>query len=125
MIYTAFISLLLLIGAAMAAENGTFFYNAQGDWGGICVTGNDMRQSPIDIVTANVEEDDDLIPLGLSDAWATAYSGEFLNSNGFTAQFNPANDPPAPTFSNHIGTYNLRNVHFHWGTETGEGTELR
>lgn len=112
----------LLIGSALAVEF-EFSYDAQDVWPGICVANNNMRQSPINIGTDDVEENDDLIPLELSDAWATTYSGTF-NNMGHNVQVNPNfTDATGPATTNHIGTYDLLQCHVHWGNMSGVGSE--
>lgn len=122
MIFYAAIVCLLLTGGAMSARNGLFFYDAQERWGGVCNSGNNMEQSPINIERDSVKENNQLRSLELSD-WSTPYNGRFFNNFGFTAQFVPAEGASLPTTTNHLGTYNLREVHYHWGRESREGTE--
>ncbi len=79
-----------------------------------------MRQSPINIVTGNVEFDGDLVDLELS-GWEAEYAGTF-NNTGITTQFTP-NTGGQVTTTNHLGTYELLNCHFHWGNRSGVGAE--
>lgn len=111
----------LLICSAFAAEV-EFSYDAQDEWPGICVTGNQIRQSPIDIITDDVEDNEDLIDLELS-GWDTGYDGVFVNS-GHNVQFNP-DTPSLATVRNHLGTYQVQQFHMHWGSTTGQGSEHR
>ena len=110
--------------ASLAAGTGVeFSYENQTAWpdipGSFC--GNN-RQSPIDIVTANVEEGSDLIELVFSDGWTTAVDGT-LKNNGHSIQFTP--DSTTATTRNHKGTYDVLQFHFHWGETEGEGSEHR
>lgn len=109
----------LLIGSTIATD-AEFSYEAQQDWPPVCVTGNEMRQSPIDILTANVNDNENLIDLQLS-GWETGYDGNFAN-NGHTVKFTPDAIGGATT-RNHLGTYQLLQLHLHWGRRTGEGSE--
>ena len=117
-------SVVLLALASLAASTGTgFSYRKHTEWpdlpGSFC--GNSL-QSPIDIVTANVEEGSDLIELVFSDGWTTAVDGT-LKSNGHSIQFTP--DSTTATTRNHKGTYDVLQFHFHWGETEGEGSEHR
>lgn len=119
----AFSIILLLISCAFASESGfEFSYDAQNVWPGICVQGNENRQSPIDIIVENVEVNTDLIDLDLDD-WNIGYDGVFSNT-GDNVQFDP-NIPFLATTQNHLGTYEVQQLHMHWGTITGEGSEHR
>ena len=107
---------LVLVGTL--AEEG-FSYDRQDQWPGICVRGNTMRQSPIDVIRDDVEFDDSLLDLELV-GWDTSYAGTF-NNTGITTTFTPTEG--GATTRNHLGTYDLLQCHFHWGGETGEGAE--
>lgn len=113
--------LLALIGSAIAVETD-FTYLRQDLWFGVCVSGNQMRQSPIDIITGDVQTNAALFSEPeLSSAWATGRDGTFKNT-GHNVQFDP--DPTAPpTTRNHLGTYTFLQVHMHWGRMTGQGSE--
>ena len=105
----------------MAAKDGRFFYDRQDEWRpAVCTTGR--RQSPINIVTADVQENSDLIALELSNS-SSPYEGVFFNDDGFTAQFEITGEADRPTFTNHVGKYILQNVHFHWGATNQVGSE--
>ena len=106
----------------MAARGGLFFYDRQDEWRpAVCTTGT--RQSPINITTANVQENSDLIALGLSDSWGSPYEGRFFNDDGSTAILVPSSPTERPTFTSHAGRYSLQNVHFHWGGTNQVGSE--
>ena len=79
MVSAIFISALLGLVASSAAVELEFSYDAQDEWPGICVTGNEMRQSPIDIILEDVEENDDLIDLKLT-KWDENMDGVFANT---------------------------------------------
>ena len=116
--YAALVGVLLCSTAL--AFDGEFSYSSQDQWPAICVTGNTMRQSPLDIITKDVEIDEGLIDLEMT-GWEEEYDGAFLNV-GRNVRFMPDN-PGEATTRNHIGTYDLLQFHFHWGRETGEGSE--
>lgn len=116
----ATVTIFLLLAGSLAfadAAEGTFSYSAQNLWTGMCNSGNQMRQSPIDIQIA--ENNSSLVALQMT-GWDTALSG-VLENNGATAQFTPSSTPA--TFVNHLGTYQLLQFHMHWGSRTGEGSE--
>ena len=118
---TVFLGVLLLVSGAYGAAD-PFSYSEQNIWPGICVVGNEMRQSPINIVGADVEENSDLIDLDL-EGWGTEYDGTFSNT-GHNVQFDP-DTPGLATVSNHLGTFELQQFHMHWGSATGQGSEHR
>lgn len=108
----------LLIASAWASEDRDFSYDDPSGWPGVCVSGNDNRQSPINIVAGDVRSNSELVDLDLS-GWSSLYDGLF-NNTGITTQFTP--NVGGATTRNHLGTYELRNVHWHWGRRTGQGS---
>ena len=122
MVSAIFISALLGLVASSAAVELEFSYDAQDEWPGICVTGNEMRQSPIDIILEDVEENDDLIDLKLT-KWDENMDGVFANT-GENVQFDP-DTPGIATTCNHLGKYSVQQFHLHWGEKEGEGSEHR
>jgi carbonic anhydrase len=129
MIFT--ISVILFIsGTATAASFFTdvygtiimsegFDYNDQDTWGGMCVSDNEGRQSPIDIVTrATIDQE---LPKLKFAGWSTHCYGEFTN-NGHSVQFNPR-PPCRATTSTKYGVYALQQLHMHWGRRREEGSE--
>ena len=110
------IAVLLIRGAA--AQND-FDYQRQDTWPENCANTQAMRQTPIDIVTANVEENDDLIPLEFDERWTATLTGIFAN-NGFGVRF--VDNGQRATVRNHLGTYELLNFHLHWGPQDDNGT---
>ncbi len=119
MISSAVVVAVFLLSTAFAFEDN-FTYSRQDEWPAICVTGNTGRQSPVDIITEDVEIDENLIELEMR-GWDVAYDGAFFNPTGLNVRFEP-DTPGQVTTRNHLGTYNLLNVHFHWGSRTGEGS---
>ena len=94
-----------------------FDYTAQGEWPDNCNEEDAMRQSPINIVTENVDEDADddvLIPLEFDDVWTATLTGQFSN-NGLGVRF-VADGADKARVSNHLGTYELLNFHMHWAS---------
>ena len=75
-----------------------------------------MRQSPININTTGLKKDSKLIDLVLNN-FDRSFNGK-LNNTGHTVQFIPDGDSETATFANHVGTYNLKQFHFHWGRST-------
>ena len=118
----SFVALSVLLVAGASASETEFSYDAQDEWPGICVTGNENRQSPINIVKEDVKKNSDLIDLQLI-KWDEEMDGDFA-SNGENVQFNPDSPGVAQTV-NHLGTYSVQQFHMHWGEETGEGSEHR
>ena len=115
------IGLFTLIIIFSAAHSVTFNYTAQNLWPGICVTGNTGRQSPIDIITNDVIEDNDLTALRFSSEYTSPIDGEFENTCQ-NVEFTPE-DTVIAVMKTPVGVYKLLQFHFHWGTQSGEGTE--
>ena len=80
-----------------------------------------IRQSPVNIDTNTLVLNTDLITPRLWN-FEQYYNGTFTN-NGHTVRFDPAPDSPTALFQNHLGTYELQQVHFHWGATNTRGTE--
>ena len=114
-------ALTLIITFIAAVQSATFSYTAQNLWPGICVTGNTGRQSPIDIKTDDVEEDDDLSPLKFNSGYTSKIDGEFENTCQ-NVEFTPDGSVNA-VMTTPVGNYKLIQFHFHWGAMSGEGTE--
>lgn len=121
MAFSLVVGVALLISQGFAAEV-EFSYLRQDEWPGICVTGNEMRQSPINIVADDVEENENLIELMLQ-GWDTGYDGVFSNT-GHNVQFDPSQDAIGQaTVTNHLGVYDVLQFHMHWGNMTSQGSE--
>lgn len=114
------IALVLCQTAAAAGE--PFSYSNQQAWPNICVAGNTGRQSPIDIITADVEESDSLSALVFGDGWADTVDGTFGNG-GHNLQFTPDPSAEKPQTTTPSGTYELAQFHLHWGMNDEEGSE--
>ena len=78
-----------------------------------------MRQTPINILTADVEENENLIPLEFDERWTAMLDGTFSNS-GLGVRF--VDSGARATVRNHLGIYGLTNFHLHWGPEDNNGT---
>ena len=81
------------------------------------------RQSPIDIITANVVEDQSLTPLVFSPTWDTPSSNGIFTNNGHTVQFTLNGSIPMTSTETPVGNYQLVQLHFHWGSQSGQGSE--
>ena len=79
-----------------------------------------MRQSPINIVPAQVNGNDALKPLTFHD-YNKPLDGVFKNI-GTTVQFVP-NAGATMSVSTHKGRYDLQKIQFHWGSDETEGSE--
>lgn len=118
MLSLAVIGALLVSACSGLVED--FSYSRQDEWPGVCVTGNQGRQSPINITTGDVQFDDSLGDLELG-GWGVGYEGDFTNM-GTNVQFNPTL-PDQASIRNHLGIYELKQFHIHWGRRSGEGSE--
>ena len=115
------IGFLAFVAIFTAVESASLNYSAQNQWPGICVTGNTGRQSPIDIKTNNVSIDYNLTALEFNSVYISKIKGE-LENTGKSVKFIP--DPSVNAeMSTPVGNYTLKQVQFHWGATTGEGTE--
>ena len=108
---------------AIKSANAQFSYDSQNLWPDNCNVPTAMRQSPIDILTGNVEENSNLIELEFNDVWTATLDGTFMN-NGFGVRF-VASTGETATVRNHLGTYELLNFHLHWGRQDNQGTGHR
>ena len=103
---------------AQSAESD-YSYSAQNAWPETCVTGK--KQSPINVITSNVQCNGALTSLWLSSEYYYPIPGIFENK-GHTVQFTPRSGTSARMLTP-FGTYNLVQVHMHWGTYLGLGSE--
>ena len=81
------------------------------------------RQSPINIVTANVRTDTTLSPLVFSSNWGKAVTSGVLANNGHSVQLTLDSKSPIITTQTPVGKYQLLQLHFHWGSRSGTGSE--
>lgn len=117
---------LFAIAVLSLVANGAvqYSYSNQTAWnhleGSYCA-GN--RQSPINIVTANVRTNNTrLTNLVMSSNWNTTVAGNWSN-NGHTLKFTPFPSFTTATTNTFIGQYELRQFHFHWGQNSTVGSE--
>ena len=78
------------------------------------------RQSPINIDCSHASKSASLFPLGLNAVWSEAITGSITN-NGRSIQFTPTD--LHVSLENHIGTYQLKQFHVHWGRGEQDGSE--
>lgn len=78
-------------------------------------------QSPIDIDTDDLVTNDSLISLTLTN-FDQSFEGDFSNT-GHSVQFTPDSGLDTATIENNFGTYELQQFHFHWGSDSTEGSE--
>lgn len=116
-----FTGVFTLVITFSAVHSATFEYSAQNLWPGFCVTGNTGRQSPIDIITDDVEEENDLTALSFSSEYTSEIEGEFENTCQ-NVEFTPQ-DTVNAVMTTPVGTYEFIQFHFHWGNQSGEGSE--
>ena len=65
-----------------------------------------------------------LDPLAFNNQYRVQVSGIF-ESTGTTVRFVPNPNEPAAILTNHLGTYELQEVRFHWGSTPAKGSEHR
>ena len=111
---------MILVVAFSLADSATFSYTSQNKWPGICVKGNEGRQSPININTSKVKTQK-LAPLKFNSAFSKGIQGDFENTCQ-NVEFTPASSVNA-VVQTPVGMYKLEQFHFHWGRKCGEGSE--
>ena len=94
-------------------------YSAQDSWPKVCTTG--QKQSPINVITSNVQCNSQLTRLTLSDEYFQQVSGDFKN-NGHSVDFTPDSNVNA-VMTTPVGNYKLKSFHMHWGAGQGKGSE--
>jgi len=119
------VTFVTVLGAIVqSTEAVDFSYDNQAEWPtfeGSSWSCGGNRQSPINVDTDEVEEDDDLITLKFKN-FSESVSG-IVENNGNSIEFIP--NTKNAKFINHRGTYVVQQFHFHWGEEAGEGSEHR
>lgn len=78
------------------------------------------RQSPINIDTSQASRCISLSPLGFNTAWNEPITGSNANT-GRSIQFTPTD--ACVSMENHLGAYQLRQFHVHWGRNEQDGSE--
>ena len=113
--------MVLNLGLLTLVAGDQFKYDEQHLWpmflGSQC---GELRQSPINIDTAQAIKINALIPLTFHD-YDKPLDGEFENIC-HTVQFVP-NFRATMAVSNHKGIYDLQEIQFHWGSDENEGSE--
>ena len=113
--------MVLSLGLLTLVASACFDYNVQDQWtlppGSQC---GGMRQSPINIDTAKVNWNGALIPLTFHN-YHQPLNGVFENIC-HTIQFVP-NDRATMGVSTYKGIYDLRRIHFRWGSDETKGSE--
>lgn len=118
--YAAILTLLFALASASEIE---WSYANQSAWQYLEDSScGGMRQSPINIVTADVQESEDLEALVFNSAWDDEVDGSFSNTN-HSVTFKPGGSTTGATIVNHRGTYNFAQFHFHWGSSDLTGSE--
>ena len=106
------IGFLALVATFTAVQSASFSYTAQSQWPRIYVTGNTGRQSPIDIKTDDVEEDDEtLSALKFNSEYNSEIDGEFENACQ-NVEFTPDSSVNV-VMTTPVGNYKLLQFHFH------------
>ena len=121
------ISIALFTVTVSIAAAIEFNYEDQTAWGDLSSSfcGIGRRQSPINIMPADVRESSALFQnLGFN-GWDGTVDGVFSNT-GHNVQFDP-DQTGSTTIMNHKGTYVLQQFHIHWGRGQGrrDGSEHR
>ena len=123
--YLQTVTLILLLSFAtfkIAGASTPWDYSDQDAWESVSAWDCDgTRQSPIDIDTGNLNTNDPLIDLSLTN-FDQSFSGNFTNT-GHSVQFTPDSDLDTAVIENHLGTYELQQFHFHWGSTSTQGSE--
>ena len=110
--------LLLGFAATLPSAEATYSwtYSDQDAWESVSAWDCDgTSQSPIDIDTGDLNTTNSLIDLSLTN-FDQSFSGNFSNT-GHSVQFTPYSDLDTAVIENHLGTYELQQFHFHWGSE--------
>ena len=116
-----FLVIAFVLFATTYGASGPFSYDNQVSWPGACVASNNNgRQSPINIQTSSVIAN--LASLQFGNGWTTPLNGVFKNG-GQNVQFDPNQGSPAVTTITPIGTYQVLQMHMHWGRNDLEGSE--
>lgn len=98
-----------------------FDYLKQDEWGDFCNLPTSRMQTPINIVTDDVRENGDLIPLEFDGQWEDSFDGTYRNG-GINLGFFPSGNETLPTLRNHLGVYQHLQFHMHWGSQDNIGT---
>ena len=102
-----------------SSTKSDYSYTAQDRWPGVCTTGR--RQSPINVITRNVQCSTNLRPLQFNNEYYQPISGSWKN-NGHGVEFT-LDDKVNAIMKTPVGQYKLVSLHFHWGAGQGQGSE--
>lgn len=120
--YIRFVVVCLILAGAGNATEIIYSYSDQQAWnnlpGSFC---GGRRQSPININTNTLVNNDSLIALRFSN-WNEMVSGNWSNT-GHSLKFTPSPYDPVATTTTHLGQYQLAQFHFHWGANASTGAE--
>ncbi|XP_011374234.2 carbonic anhydrase 2 [Pteropus vampyrus] len=106
----------------MAKEWGYASHNGPEHWHQSFPIAKGKRQSPVDIDTKAAVYDSSLKPLRVSYEQAT--SRRILNNgHSFNVEFDDSQDKAVLTGGPLQGTYRLIQIHLHWGSSDGQGSE--
>ena len=117
--FSGLFTIAAVVTVAQSEGTSDYSYSAQSKWSKTCVTG--MKQSPINVKTWDVQCNYALTSLWLSDEYYYSMDGTFENK-GHTVEFTP-NSGTNAYMQTPVGKYNLVQVHMHWGTGQGQGSE--
>ena len=117
---------------SLPSSNNYFCYNkpecGPSTWGPVCSTGNEKRQSPINL-SVDPRCNSTLYPnseLSFSKAYYKTQKYFFIRNNGHTVQIQLNEDATSKlsfTGTGLKGSYVLSQIHFHWGLEDEIGSE--
>ena len=121
-------ALVFFVSAIAAGVGGSnsdllFLYNDQDQWPKSCNSKETSRQSPINIISEDVIENEKLKPLLFAESWQQPVSGTLVK-NGESVQFTPLASDRA-VVATPSGLHELVEVCLHWGRNRGEGSEHR
>lgn len=108
-----------ILTVVQSSTKSDYSYTAQDEWPGVCTTG--QKQSPINVITSNVQCSAYLSSLQLSNEYYQPVSGTFKNV-GHTVKFYPQSNINA-IMTTPVGQYKLAEFHMHWGARQGQGSE--
>ena len=115
-----FLALSTLCTSAVAQFDFEFSYSRQDLWEGLCNSELARKGSPINILTSDAVDFDDLISLEFDSRWTDELDGVFSNTGFPGVQF--FGNGERATFRNHLGVYELLQFHMHWGPQNDNGT---
>jgi len=114
---------LVCIAAAQAADWGYTGSKGPKYWGKVAATCIGQKQSPVNIISAEVSEDPSLGSIKMTKAYDTNPSGQWkMNNNGHSVGIATVGDYEMSQGG--LGAvYKLYGFHFHWGSANWQGSE--